>query len=149
MPFNIETIKLMISKLFQFFIKKILQFLRILIISWKLFTEMFDGCGNAKIRLEEFGTLWNYVEQWQNCFRSFDQDGSGFIDAQELHLAFSTFGYRLSPFISSLMIKRFDRQNQGVLAFDDFIQCCVILHVRVCYADVYATRSCWLNCYPS
>lgn len=38
---------------------------------------MFDKQGNGTINLDEFGALWKYVTDWQNCFRSFDRDNSG------------------------------------------------------------------------
>jgi Ca2+-binding EF-hand superfamily protein len=92
---------------------------------------MFDRRGNGRLRFDEFGLLWKYVQDWQNCFQNFDKDGSGFIDAQELHLAFTAFGYRISPMISNLMVEKFDVKRQGVLAFDDFIQCCLTIYVRM------------------
>lgn len=90
---------------------------------------MFDRRGTGTIRLDEFALLWKYVNDWQGCFISFDQDRSGFIDAQELHGAFQTFGYRFNPHITNMMIAKFDRQKGGLLAFDDFIQCCLMLNV--------------------
>ena len=39
-------------------------------------------------------------------------------------------GYRLSdPFIA-LLVRKFDRQGRNTVAFDDFIQCCVVLQVN-------------------
>lgn len=38
-------------------------------------------------------------------------------------------GYRMSERFYDILIKKFDRQGRGVVAFDDFIQCCVVLHV--------------------
>ena len=90
---------------------------------------MFDRNSSGQIDFDEFAALWKYVTDWQGCFRSFDRDGSGNIDRGELRNALTTFGYRLSePFISLLM-RRFDRSGKGVILFDDFIQCCVVLHV--------------------
>lgn len=34
--------------------------------------------------LLDFGALWKYVTDWQNCFRSFDTDNSGSIDKNEV-----------------------------------------------------------------
>lgn len=42
-------------------------------------------------------------------------------------------GYRLSDPFYSMLVKRFDRQGRGVIAFDDFIQCCVVMQVRFCF----------------
>ena len=47
----------------------------------------------------------------------------GFIAAS----AFFASGYRLSDNFYNILIRKFDRQNRGTIAFDDFIQCCVVL----------------------
>lgn len=39
-------------------------------------------------------------------------------------------GYRLSDQFYDILIRKFDRQGKGQVAFDDFIQCCVVLQVR-------------------
>lgn len=38
-------------------------------------------------------------------------------------------GYRLSDQFYSTLIEKFDRQRKGQVAFDDFIQCCIVLQV--------------------
>ncbi|XP_065190222.1 programmed cell death protein 6-like [Sycon ciliatum] len=100
-PFNPETIRLMIG--------------------------MFDRDGDGTINFDEFGSLWNYVSQWQTTFRQYDRDGSGSIDKQELTTALTSFGYRLSPNFYDVLIRKFDRTGRGSITFDDFIQCCVVI----------------------
>jgi len=90
---------------------------------------MFDRKNSGSINFEEFGALWKYVTDWQNCFRSFDRDNSGNIDQPELRQALVTFGYRLSEPIVTMLLKKFDRNGSGTIYFDDFIQCCIILYV--------------------
>ena len=41
-------------------------------------------------------------------------------------------GYRLSDAFYNLLVRKFDRQGRQTVAFDDFIQCCVVLQVRSC-----------------
>lgn len=55
---------------------------------------MFDKKGTGTINFDEFGAVWKYVTDWQQCFRSFDRDGSGNISKDELKTAITTFGYR-------------------------------------------------------
>jgi programmed cell death protein 6 len=93
------------------------------------FSGMFDRKNSGSINFEEFGALWKYVTDWQNCFRSFDRDNSGNIDQPELRQALVTFGYRLSEPIVTMLLKKFDRNGSGTIYFDDFIQCCIILYV--------------------
>jgi len=89
---------------------------------------MFDRNNSGTIDFEEFGALWKYVTDWQSCFRSFDRDNSGTIDRNELQTALTSFGYRLHPSTVDMLLKKFDRIGHGSVAFDDFIQCCVVLH---------------------
>ncbi|XP_058450156.1 programmed cell death protein 6 [Malaya genurostris] len=101
-PFNPETVRLMIG--------------------------MFDRSNRGCVNFQDFGALWKYVTDWQNCFRSFDTDNSGNIDKNELKSALTAFGYRLSDGLYDILIRKFDRYGNGTILFDDFIQCCVILY---------------------
>ncbi|XP_017778603.1 PREDICTED: programmed cell death protein 6-like isoform X2 [Nicrophorus vespilloides] len=101
-PFNPETVRLMIG--------------------------MFDKQNQGQVNFDDFAALWKYVTDWQNCFRSFDRDNSGNIDKNELQTALTTFGYRLSESLVETMVRKFDRQGNGTILFDDFIQCCIVLH---------------------
>ena len=61
--FNINTINMMISK-----------FSRITpAITTKISPDMFDHDKTGEISYSEFGSLWRYVIDWQNCFKSFDK----------------------------------------------------------------------------
>lgn len=94
---------------------------------------MFDKHNRGQVSFEDFGALWKYVVDWQNCFRSFDRDNSGNIDKNELKTALTTFGYRLSDGLVDTLVRKFDRHGRGTILFDDFIQCCVILYVSFCF----------------
>ena len=45
---------------------------------------MFDRDKSSTITFDEFGSLWRYVTDWQETFKSFDRDNSGNIDKNEL-----------------------------------------------------------------
>ncbi|GLG96893.1 Programmed cell death protein 6 [Gryllus bimaculatus] len=89
---------------------------------------MFDKQSRGAVNFEDFGALWKYVTDWQNCFRSFDRDNSGNIDRNELKIALTSFGYRLSEHLIDLLVRKYDRSGKGVIYFDDFIQCCIVLY---------------------
>ncbi|VDQ04123.1 unnamed protein product [Trichobilharzia regenti] len=95
----------------------------------QLMISMFDRDGNGTIDVNEFMYLFKYVQDWQECFRRYDQDKSGRIDSRELQWALSSFGYRLSPAFVQMLICRFDRNKCGQIAFDDFIYACVCLQI--------------------
>ncbi|CAJ0567867.1 unnamed protein product, partial [Mesorhabditis spiculigera] len=93
----------------------------------RLMIGMFDSNGDGAINFPEFQALWNYINDWTNCFRGFDRDNSGNIDKQELQNALTQFGYRLSERFYNILMMKFDRTHQGRINFDDFIQLCVVL----------------------
>nr|CAF74916.1 apoptosis-linked gene 2 [Suberites domuncula] len=93
----------------------------------RLMIGMFDRDRSGTINFQEFGSLWKYVQDWQTTFRSYDRDNSGSIDKTELKTALTNFGYRLSDQFYELLIRKFDRGGKGTVAFDDFIQCCVVI----------------------
>ncbi|CRK99441.1 CLUMA_CG012696, isoform A [Clunio marinus] len=113
-PFNHETVRLMIG--------------------------MFDKQNNGTVSFQDFGALWKYVTDWQNCFRSFDTDNSGSIDKNELKTALTSFGYRLSDWLVEMLVRKFDRIGQGTILFDDFIQCCVLLYTLTASFRQYDTN---------
>ncbi|KAK2193546.1 hypothetical protein NP493_10g05038 [Ridgeia piscesae] len=113
-PFNPETVRLMIG--------------------------MFDKDASGTIDFNEFASLWKYVTDWQACFRGFDRDNSGTIDGYELKNALTSFGYRLSDAFYNLLVRKFDRQGRQTVAFDDFIQCCVVLQTLTSSFRQYDTN---------
>lgn len=93
----------------------------------RLMIGMFDHNKNGTIDAQEFSALWKYIQDWKACFERFDTDKSGNIDARELHTAFQTFGYNLSPQFCDTVVRVFDRRGARNINFDDFIQTCVML----------------------
>lgn len=99
---------------------------------------MFDRENRGTVSFQDFGALWKYVTDWQNCFRSFDTDNSGNIDRNELKNALTAFGYRLSDNLINVLLRKFDRYGRGTILFDDFIQCSVILYVSYRCPTIYS-----------
>ncbi|XP_034477711.1 programmed cell death protein 6-like [Drosophila innubila] len=93
----------------------------------RLIIGMFERENRGTVSFQDFGALWKYVTDWQNCFYAFDTNNSGNIDKNELKSALSTFGYRLSDQMIQILLHKFDRFGQGNILFDDFIQCCIVL----------------------
>ena len=61
---------------------------------------MFDKDHSGSIDYDEFAALWNYVSEWQKCFRTYDTDKSGAIDEDELKHALISFGnYGINSYI--------------------------------------------------
>ncbi|KAI8504382.1 PREDICTED: programmed cell death protein 6-like isoform X1 [Branchiostoma belcheri] len=119
-PFNPETVRLMIG--------------------------MFDRDNTGTINFQEFQSLWKYITDWQNTFRSYDRDNSGSIDRNELKTALTSFGYRLSDRFYDILIRKFDRHGRGQIHFDDFIQCCVTIQTLTGSFQQFDTnRNGWID----
>lgn len=112
----------------------------------RLMIGMFDSDNSGSINFQEFGSLWKYITDWQTTFRSYDRDNSGSIDKNELKQSLTAFGYRLSDRFYDILIKKFDRSGRGVINFDDFIQCCVVIQMLTSSFQQYDTnRNGWIN----
>uniref|UniRef100_A0A3Q1GF50 Programmed cell death 6 n=1 Tax=Acanthochromis polyacanthus TaxID=80966 RepID=A0A3Q1GF50_9TELE len=82
--------------------------------------SMFDRENKGGVNFNEFAGVWKYITDWQNIFRTYDRDNSGFIDKNELKQALTGFGYRLSDqFYGTLIDKltdvfrRYDTDQDG------------------------------------
>lgn len=53
---------------------------------------MFDRENKGGVNFNEFAGVWKYITDWQNIFRTYDRDNSGFIDKNELKQALTGFG---------------------------------------------------------
>ena len=53
--------------------------------SYLVFLALFDRDYSGTIDMNEFNSLWGYINQWRQVFSAYDQDRSGSISQQELH----------------------------------------------------------------
>jgi hypothetical protein len=58
---------------------------------------MFDRENKGGVNFNEFAGVWKYITDWQNIFRTYDRDNSGFIDKNELKQALTGFGEQSMP----------------------------------------------------
>uniref|UniRef100_D3TP68 Ca2+-binding protein n=1 Tax=Glossina morsitans morsitans TaxID=37546 RepID=D3TP68_GLOMM len=93
--------------------------------SCKLMISMFDNDANGTIDVYEFEKLYNYINQWLQVFKTYDQDNSGHIDENELSQAFIQMGFRFSPEFIQFLVKKNDPQNRKEVSVDQFIVVCV------------------------
>jgi len=102
----------------------------------KMLMSIFDTDRSGTIGFKEFSGIWNYIKDWQNVFRRFDQDRSGTIDRGELDNALRQFGYELSPQLLQLLIFKYQsvpnatsrhRAVPAGITFDRFVRACVMI----------------------
>lgn len=46
---------------------------------------MFDPQNTGQLDIHQFSKLFEYINQWLNIFKTYDRNGSGQIDDQELN----------------------------------------------------------------
>ncbi|XP_064549065.1 peflin [Drosophila montana] len=91
----------------------------------KLMISMFDNDASGTIDIYEFEKLYNYINQWLQVFKTYDQDGSGHIEESELTQAFTQMGFRFTPEFINFLVKKSDPQNHKEVSVDQFIVLCV------------------------
>jgi len=90
----------------------------------QMMINMFDSNLTGTIDVNEFGKLFQYINQWKAMFEGYDKDRSGLIDQGEFTQALQQMGYRFSPqFVQNLLAKFNPRSRK--LTLDNFIICSV------------------------
>jgi len=86
----------------------------------RMMIDMFDTTKTGEININDFGALFNYINQWKAMFEGLDKDKSGLIDNNEYTQALSQMGYRFSPtFVNNVLVKYSPRDRKMTL--DNFI----------------------------
>merc|ERR1719308_795547 len=86
----------------------------------QMMINMFDSNLAGTIDVNEFGKLFQYINQWKAMFEGYDRDRSGQIDQGEFTQALQQMGYRFSPqFVQNLLAKFNPRERK--LTLDNFI----------------------------
>ncbi|XP_036332104.1 peflin [Rhagoletis pomonella] len=91
----------------------------------KLMISMFDKDANGMIDIYEFEKLYEYINQWLMVFKTYDRDGSGYIDENELAQAFTQMGFRFTPEFINFLVKKSDPREHKEISVDQFIVLCV------------------------
>merc|ERR1712198_294439 len=90
----------------------------------QMMINMFDSNLTGTIDVNEFGKLFQYINQWKAMFEGYDKDRIGLIDQGEFTQALQQMGYRFSPqFVQNLLAKFNPRSRK--LTLDNFIICSV------------------------
>jgi hypothetical protein len=105
----------------------------------KYLMSIFDFDNSRGIGFQEFEPLWNYITQWRQMFESFDIDGNGKIDANELGQALAHYDLRVGPLVVDLLVKKYatapprNRSHYGgppprpQIDLDRFVCACVVV----------------------
>ncbi|XP_067633122.1 peflin [Eurosta solidaginis] len=91
----------------------------------KLMISMFDKDASGTIDIYEFEKLYDYINQWLMVFKTYDRDGSGHIDQNELAQAFTQMGFRFTSEFINFLLKKCDPKEHKEVSVDQFIVLCV------------------------
>lgn len=50
-----------------------------------IFLAMFDNQSAGAVDIHQFSKMFEYVNQWLTIFKTYDRNGSGLVDDQELN----------------------------------------------------------------
>ncbi|KAK7502963.1 hypothetical protein BaRGS_00005912 [Batillaria attramentaria] len=93
----------------------------------RLMIGMFDRDMSGTIDINEFSSLWHYIQQWRSTFERYDSNRSGSIEANELHSAYQQMGFNVTPRFVQTVVYKFDTYVRRSLTLDNFIQSCVMI----------------------
>lgn len=98
---------------------------------WQNCFRSFDHDNSGSIDRTELKNALTTFGNPLRCLLSFSIFISGFLVSGQFvtRVAYIVVGYKLSDTFCDLLIRKFDRLGHGSVAFDDFIQCCVVLQV--------------------
>ncbi|CAF1057166.1 unnamed protein product [Rotaria sordida] len=95
----------------------------------KQFVNEMDTNGSGQIEFDEFCRVMATTffkkysqDELRAAFRQFDQDGSGYIQAQELEHIMQKIGRRFNKDEIDAMVKSLDQSGDGKIGFDEFVQ---------------------------
>merc|ERR1712013_368267 len=86
----------------------------------RMMVDMFDRDKSGQINIQEFASLFSYINQWKGLFESIDRDRSGFIEQAEFSQALQQMGYRFSPTFVQNLLAKYDSRSRK-LTLDNFI----------------------------
>ncbi|XP_024385246.1 probable calcium-binding protein CML48 [Physcomitrium patens] len=92
----------------------------------RLMLHLFGDLKNDSTRIGPvgFAKLWKEIQQWNKKFSEFDRDGSGSIDAQELHQALMSFNFNIPPSVLQMLVSKYDvTGGSRSIGYDNFVEC--------------------------
>ena len=67
--------------------------------------DMFVREKIGQISVQQFSSLFSYINQWKALFESLDRDSSSFIEQAEFSQALQQMGCRFTPtFVQNLLV---------------------------------------------
>lgn len=87
----------------------------------------FDGDKDGEISFQEFQALHLFILSMKEGFERRDRAKDGRLSGAEVREALSSRGYGVSEPTFQALMRKFDRQKRGSLAFDDYVELSIFL----------------------
>jgi len=107
----------------------------------RMMIDLYDNDKTGQININEFGALFNFINQWKASFEALDTGKVGTLDEQAFTQSLGNSGFRFSPqFISNLLVKFSPRERR--ITLDNFI----VANVQIRrLTDSFRTRDTQMN----
>ena len=80
-----------------------------------------------------------HIEEFRAAFSLFDKDGDGTVSASELQTVLKAMGKRVTRYEVDQMLEKVDKDGNGLLDFDEFLQLMALQVVEPAKADDYTS----------
>lgn len=87
----------------------------------------FDSDRDGQINFPEFEALHLFIMQMKDGFEKRDRARDGRLSGNEVREALMQRGYGVSEDTFQALMRKFDRQKRGSLAFDDYVELSIFL----------------------
>ncbi|XP_053489528.1 calpain-3 [Ictalurus furcatus] len=85
-----------------------------------------DMDGTGRLNLQECRQLWNKIKEWQEIFKHYEAEQTGFISSYEMRNAINDAGFHLNNPLYNIVTMRYANENMNI-DFDSFVSCLVRL----------------------
>ncbi|XP_027028191.1 calpain-3 isoform X3 [Tachysurus fulvidraco] len=85
-----------------------------------------DMAGTGRLNLQEFKQLWNKIKKWQETFKHYEAEQTGFISSYDMRNAINDAGFHLNNPLYNIITMRYANENMNI-DFDSFVSCLVRL----------------------
>ncbi|KAF4084065.1 hypothetical protein AMELA_G00124450 [Ameiurus melas] len=85
-----------------------------------------DMDGTGRLNLQECRQLWNKIKEWQEIFKHYEAEQTGFISSYEMRNAINDACFHLNNPLYNIVTTRYANEDMNI-DFDSFVSCLVRL----------------------
>jgi Ca2+-binding EF-hand superfamily protein len=89
--------------------------------------KMYDQDKQGNLAFMDFKNLHEFISKCQQGFQARDMDRSGRLEGAEVRAALAQSGYQVTEPVFQLMMKKYDKNREGGLKFDDYMELSIMI----------------------